>query len=261
MKIGFFDSGLGGLLILKAVTKVLPDYDYEFYGDTANLPYGDKTEEEIFKLTKKGVEQLFAKDCLLVIIACNTASAETLRKLQDTILLGKYATRRILGVIIPTAEKVIESGLNRVVLFATLRTVESQKYDRELMKLSAEVKLTSKALPKLVPLIESGQQDEAVKQICEETRLMKNFGAQVIILGCTHYSLLKDTVRTALGEGGVVISQDEIIPGKLKDYLFRHPEIETKLSTNATRNIFLTAHKPEYDGIIKLLMGGVFIGD
>jgi glutamate racemase len=114
MKIGFFDSGLGGLTILKAVVKELPQYDYVYYGDTLHLPYGDKTEEEIFTLTKTGIEYLFEKGCVLVIVACNTASAETLRKLQDSWLLETYPDRKVLGVIVPTLERVLE------VIFQTL---------------------------------------------------------------------------------------------------------------------------------------------
>ncbi len=260
MKIGFFDSGLGGLIMLRAVARELPQYDYEFYGDTAHLPYGDRSEEEIYELTKAGVEHLFARDCALVIIACNTASAETLRRLQDTMLTERWVTRRILGVIIPTIEAIAETGKRHVTLFATKRTVESLKYDRELAKAGLSVELTSEALPKLVPLIESGDA-AATELLTERTRAASLAGAEVIILGCTHYSLLKEAVREALGGEGVVISQDEIIPTKLKWYLDHHPEIETHLTKGATRNIFLTAHKPEYDTIIHHLMGGVILND
>lgn len=261
MKIGFFDSGLGGLVILKAVAKYLPEYDYEFYGDTAHLPYGDRSEEEIFSLTKAGVQHLFDRDCALVIIACNTASAETLRRLQDSILVGGYAKRRILGVIIPTIEAVTVSGFKSVTLFATKRTVSSGKYDRELDFRSSPVTLVSVALPQLVPLIESGDYDAANSLIEEATLSALENGAEAIILGCTHYCLLKDVVRKALGEKGVVFSQDELIPERLRDYLARHRDIETMLSKQSSRNIFLTAHKPEYDAIIKNLMNGVMVSN
>jgi glutamate racemase len=132
MKIGFFDSGLGGLMILKAVAKALPEFDYEFYGDTANLPYGDKSEAAIYELTKQGVEHLFKRDCALVIVACNTASAETLRRLQDEYLPESYPDRRILGVIIPTVEEVMQEKYSNAILLATKRTVESKKYEKEL---------------------------------------------------------------------------------------------------------------------------------
>src|SRR3989338_6111066 len=135
MKIGFFDSCLGGLITLKAVAKALPQYDYEFYGDTANLPYGGKSEEEIFELTKAGIMHLFKRDCLLVIVACNTASAETLRRLQDGFLKSEYPDHRVLGVIIPTVEELVSGDIKHALLVATKRTVDSGKYERELAKL------------------------------------------------------------------------------------------------------------------------------
>ena len=134
MKIGFFDSGLGGLTIMSAVIKKLPQYDYEFYGDTANLPYGDKSEEEIFNLTKRGIDNLFKKNCLLIIVACNTASAETLRELQNNYLIKNYPERKILGVIIPTIETLKEEEIQHAILIGTNRTINSKKYDLELIK-------------------------------------------------------------------------------------------------------------------------------
>jgi glutamate racemase len=176
-------------------------------------------------------------------------------------LVGEYERRRILGVIIPTIEEVVESELSPVVLFATKRTVESGKYGRELRKLGATTELVSQALPGLVPLIESGRDREAKTLIVAETKNAKAAGAKAVILGCTHYSLLKDVVRGVIAGEGDVFSQDEIIPGKLKDYLERHPEIENKLSRTASRNIYLTAHRSEYDEVIRHLMGGVVIPD
>jgi glutamate racemase len=259
MKIGFFDSGLGGLIILKAVAKELPAYDYEFYGDTAHVPYGDRSEEEIYELTKAGVEHLFERDSALVIIACNTASAETLRRLQDSILIGGYADRRILGVIIPTVEAVCDLGVTRVNLLATTRTVESGKYDTELRKLNEGIALTAKALPKLVPLIEGGDWTAAEEMICAEVSALEISEDSGVILGCTHYCLLKEAVRGVMGGKGVVFSQDEIIPVRLADYLSRHPEIEGRLSRTGSRNIFLTDNRSQYDAVIKNLMGGFIV--
>lgn len=258
MKIGFFDSGLGGLIILKAVARLLPQYDFEYYGDTANVPYGDKTEAEIYNLTKAGVEHLFSRDSALIVIACNTASAETLRKLQDTILVDEYRDRRILGVIIPTVEEVIDSGVKEVMLFATKRTVESQKYDKEFNKLDSNIKLNAKALPALVPLIEGGDWDKAQILLSTETALAIESGSKNIILGCTHYSLLKEKVRAIEGVGEVY-SQDEIIPQKLADYLDRHPEIAQRLSNTGKREIVITKHNPHYDCLTAQFLGGVYL--
>ena len=280
-KIGLFDSGLGGLTILRAVARELPKYDYLYYGDTAHLPLGDKTEEEIFAYTKAGVLELFKKDCALVIIACNTASAATLRRLQDTFLQEEYPHRRILGVVIPTVEELINNNYEKALLIATRRTVASHKYDQELSARSPRpISLHAIATPELVPLIEQGQSEEAAKLAIStiESALESDGPFDVVILGCTHYTKLKDALRTHFDGAAKprqtlnlnpnpsslnlsILSQDEIIPAKVSDYLARHPEIETKLrkSSNASRDIILTLHRPDYDDAIKELLGGVMI--
>ncbi|MFZ2252739.1 MAG: glutamate racemase [Minisyncoccia bacterium] len=241
MKIGFFDSGLGGLTILKATRELLPQYEYVYFGDTANLPYGDKTEDEIFDFTRDAVIGLFEKGALLVIVACNTASAESVRRLQDTILTGVYADRKVLGVIIPTIEALIESGAQNVLLIGTRRTISSGKYDIELKKISSRINLTSFATPKLVPYIESGNIPGACTTL--EINLHDKIGEEIdtIVLGCTHYTLLKDCVRDIYNVR--VISQDEIIPEKIKSYLAKHTEIETRLSRKGTVKIILSGEE------------------
>lgn len=258
MNIGFFDSGLGGLLILKAVAKELPQYDYIYYGDTANVPFGDKTEAEIFSFTKNAITELFRKDCLLVIVACNTSSAETLRKIQDTYLKEEYPDRRILGVIVPTVEEVIEQGHKRAILIATKRTVESGKYKRELAKLDASLELVSIAAPEIVPLIESHQDGEAVATAIKALEAEVREG-DVVLLGCTHYILLKDALREHFGSSLSIVSQDEVIPKKLADYLDRHPEITSRLTSTGKREITLTEYRPDYDRLTAEFLGGAYI--
>jgi glutamate racemase len=233
MKIGVFDSGLGGLTILDAIHARLPEYDYIYYGDTKNLPYGDKSEDEIYVLTKRAVIELFECDALLVIIACNTASAESLRRLQDTLLVGPYEDRRILGVIIPTIEELIDSGAKRTLLIGTRRTIDSHKYERELEKRDVRnLNLMSVPTPELVPLIESGRMDEAYAVL--DNHLVPRIGEiDTLILGCTHYTALKGYARTKYG-GLRIISQDEIIPKKLEAYLRKHLEINSRLTRGAT---------------------------
>jgi len=257
MKIGLFDSGLGGLTILKAVAKALPEYDYEFYGDTANLPYGDKSEAVIFELTKRGVEHLFQRDCALIIVACNTASAETLRRLQDEYLPDAYPERRILGVIIPTIEEVIDAALKNVLLIGTRRTIESHKYELELAKFADAPALVAEATPVLVPLIEMGDIEPAVSEVL--TVVTAAGEVDGVVLGCTHYSVLKDRLRAELPTTVRIFSQDEIIPIKLAKYLENHPEIKSKLSRGGSRNVFLTDASPRYDDVIRELLGGAFI--
>jgi glutamate racemase len=258
MNIGLFDSGLGGLTILKAVAKNLPEYDYLFYGDTANLPYGDKSESDVYSLTSRGVRWLFEHDCALVIVACNTASAATVRKLQDEFLPSEYPERRLLGVIVPTVEELIFSTPTNVTLIATKRTVDSGKYDLEIENKNIKnVLLTSIATPDLVPLIECGEVSVAT-DVAADVIIKHTPDAHSIILGCTHYTKLKNELRERFSEKKF-ISQDEIIPTKLATYLQRHPEIETKLSKNQTRTIHLTEHRPDYDQLAGFFLGGVLL--
>jgi glutamate racemase len=243
MKIGIFDSGLGGLSILHAIREQLPEYDYMYYGDTAHLPYGDKTEEEILALTSKAVHELFSQNAVLIIIACNTASAETLRVLQDTMLTGKYTNRRILGVIIPTIEEIIASGSQQALLIGTTRTVDSKKYDRELEKRNAtNIEFASCATPELVPLIESGDSTGALTYL--ENILAPRVGeVDTLILGCTHYTVLKKPLRERF-KNLQIISQDEIIPVKLEMYLEVHSDLREQLTRNNSCIHIITGEEP-----------------
>ena len=262
MKIGFFDSGLGGLMVLKAVVKHLPEYDYEYYGDTKHVPYGDRSEAEIYELTKAGVLHLFERNCALVVIACNTASAETLRRLQDEFLPKEYPTRKILGVIIPVIEEVIKGECKRVLMFATQRTVSSGKYHLELGKRNeVHTKIEAVATPELVPLLEEGNiiGASAIAQVLIDERFFSGREIDGLILGCTHYTLLADTLRESYGDSIQIFSQAEIIPEKLDEYLMRHTEIETALSRGGGRNVFLTEHKESYDTHIAMLLEGRFM--
>ena len=261
MKIGFFDSGLGGLTILKSVVGALPQYDYAYYGDTKNLPYGDKTEAEIFEFSKVAIEYLFQKDCALVIVACNTASAETLRVLQDTWLPKTYPERRILGVIVPTVEEVIAANVQKVLLLATKRTVESNKYQIELHNRTEQcIDLEQVATPELVPFIELGEIQAAAQAAI--SRIEGAVGeSEVVVLGCTHYTQIKNELRSHFGDAIKIISQDEIIPKKISEYLDKHPEIQAKLTNTGERSIHLTEHRSRYDVLAGQFLGGVFVGE
>lgn len=257
MKIGFFDSGLGGLTVLNAVIKELPEYDYHFYGDTAHIPYGDKTEKEIFTYTKNGIEYLFDHECMLVIVACNTASAETLRTLQTEYLPHVYPDRKLLGVVIPTIESVSESGCRNILLLATKRTVDSRKYEIELRKLKNEnVELTTVAMPELVPLIELGETNEALRiaQNIVQTYVSEREDIDGVVLGCTHYTVLSGGLRK-LFHHLHIFSQDEIIPKKLALYLRKHTEIDMRLSKTSKRIIqFTGAEKSHSSTLVETIM-------
>lgn len=259
MKIGFFDSGLGGLTIVKPTALLLQQYDYYFFGDTANLPYGDKTEEEIFALTKTGVRALFERDCVLVIIVCNTASVQTLHKLQDEFLPAEYSDRKILGVVVPTVEALLARSRQRVLLLATKRIVDSGKYQLEIShRATTYISLQAAATPELVPLIELGEIDVAAKSAI--TRIETEGGeSEVVILGCTHYTQIKGQLRNYFGESKIILSQDEIIPEKIQEYLKLHPEVTSRLSTTGKRDIHLTKHRSDYDRVMSQLLGGVYM--
>jgi glutamate racemase len=261
MKIGFFDSGLGGLTIMKAVSSQLPQYDYAYYGDTKNLPYGDKSEEEIYRLTKIGVEYLLQADCALVIIACNTASAETARKIQDEFLPAHYPDRKVLGIIVPTIESLVFDKFTKVALIGTKRTIESNKYLNELKNNKNNlVELIQISTPELVPLIELGEIAAAATQAI--SRVDQEAGdSEVVVLGCSHYTQIKNSLRLHYGSKKEILSQDEIIPNKLIDYLDRHPEISKLLTSEGTRTIHLTEHRPDYDHVMGQFLGGVFLVD
>ncbi len=242
MKIGFFDSGLGGLYLLHAVARKLPQYDYVFLGDTKNLPYGDKTQDQIYRLTSKGVEYLFKHGCELVIIACNTSSAQALRKIQQMFLPKYYRDRKVLGVIRPTVELI---KVGDVCVLATSSTVKARAYTKELKKINSKIKTIEIAAPELVPLIESGHLDKIKMKVEMYSGLVRNKKVKHLILGCTHYAVVADQFAENL-KGIKLISQDEIIPTKLSDYLDNHPEIKSKLSKNRRKEFYVTSLNKDF---------------
>lgn len=248
MKIGIFDSGLGGLFILKSLVKKLPRYDYIYLGDTKNLPYGDKSQKQIFQLAEKAVNYLFDHDCAIVLIACNTASSQALRKLQL-----KYPNRKILGIIQPTVESTVIRDSMTVGIIGTQRTIDSGAYLRELVKINPKLNVIQKATPKLVPMIEKGHFDHPITQ--NYLKPLKAKKIEVLILACTHYPIIKKQIREIVGKKIKVISPDELLPAKLKDYLNRHTEISRKLSKNAKIELLVTQKSDHYQTLAKKWFG------
>lgn len=254
MKIGIFDSGLGGLIVARAIRKVLPEYDYVYLGDTKRVPYGNRSHEAVFQFTEEAVDYLFSKEnCAIVIIACNTASARALRRLQQEYLptlplpsLSLYRGRRkegvfrrkILGVLIPAAEEAAK--FERVGILGTLGTVTSGTFPAEIKKLNKKTKIFQNAAPMLVPLAEEGETRNAMPFIKKYLQPLTNKKLDALVLGCTHYPIFKKEIRKQMDLRVKIISQDEIIPKKLKNYFARHPEIENKLSKNKTAKILVT---------------------
>lgn len=229
--IGVFDSGLGGLTVLKYFLAKLPDYNYIYLGDNARLPYGEKSPATIYEYTREAMEFLFAQGCNLVIIACNTASAQALRRLQQEYLTQNYPDRRILGVIRPLVESVAKNkNLKSVGVIGTKATINSNAYKIELEKLSPELEVEQQKTPLLVPLIEEGwaEKPETKMILKKYLRPLKTKQINALILGCTHYPFLYQEIKKIMGRRIIVPQPGEIIAASLNDYLKRHPELGLK---------------------------------
>ena len=255
MKIGIFDSGLGGLVIAKSIFKSLPKYDYVYLGDTKNLPYGEKSSTTIYAYTKKAVDFLFKQNCQIAIVACNTSSALALRRLQQKYLPKAYPGRRILGVVVPTLEVANVGRGKRIGIIGTSATIKSHIYKKELEKIDRGAKIFELATPKLVPLIETNSLQSAQKALELYLKTLLKKDIQALILGCTHYPLLKQVIRKVVGSSVAVISQDEIIPDKLADYLKRHGQIEKKLTKHGSQEFLVTAMNKNFNNVAKRLFG------
>lgn len=248
-KIGIFDSGYGGLTILRSIKKILPQYDYLYLGDNARAPYGTRSFDIVYRFTLEAVKTLFARGCHLVILACNTASAKALRSIQQNDLPIIAPAKRVLGVIRPTVEVLGNiSKSRRIGILATPGTVRSNSYTLEIQKLFPDMKIYEQACPLWVPIIEAGEAqspgaDYFVKKYIDSV-MSKDKSIDTLVLGCTHYPLLMTKIRQAVAKEISIVSQGDIVAGSLKDYLSRHPEIESKCAQNGTIN-FLTTENPE----------------
>ncbi len=251
MKIGIFDSGLGGLIIAKAIKKAMPEYDYVYLGDTKRVPYGNRSHEAVFEFTKEAMNYLFKKEnCGIIIIACNTASARALRRIQQEYLVEYNNTRHlmgepernILGVLVPTAEECAKYG--RVGVLGTLGTISSNTFPSEIKKLNSKTIVFQNPAPMLVPLAEAGEKIMAKPFLQKYLKPFMNKKLEAVALGCTHYPFFKTEIKKMLPKSIKLISQDEIVPKKFKDYLVRHGDIEKRLAKKGTIKILLTDITP-----------------
>ncbi len=238
MKIGVMDSGLGGLIITKAFIQQMPQYDYVYFGDTKNLPYGDKDPKDVLQYTIDAVEFLIKKKCRLIIIACNTASSIALRFLQQKYMPEHHPKVKVLGVIVPTVEEAIVSSKTSIGVAATNSTVNSHIYRIEIEKINPEIKVQELATPKLVPLIEAADFAAADREIAQYLKFFKKIDC--LILGCTHYPIVAEAFARHLPAGVQVISQYDFMGDKLADYLNRHPEIESMLDKNGRHEFYVS---------------------
>ncbi len=261
--IGVFDSGYGGLSILKEIVRVLPGYDYLYLGDNARTPYGTRSFDVVYHYTNEAVRKLFSLGCPLVILACNTASAKALRTIQQTDLPLIDAGKRVLGVIRPSVEALAAYSRNgHVGILATRGTVASESYPLEIEKLYGPggFHITQKACPMWVPLVENNELSGAGTEYFVKKYIDELFQSDplidAVVLGCTHYPLLGELIRRYVPQGVKIIEQGHIVADSLKDYLKRHGDMEALLSKQRSVR-YLTTEQPE----LFAPMAGLFMGE
>lgn len=257
--IGVFDSGYGGLTILKEIRQLLPQYDYIYLGDNARAPYGPRSFEVVYRFTLEAVRYLFSQGCRLVILACNTASAEALRTIQQNDLPKIDPSRRVLGVIRPTVERLGElSRSGNIGVLGTKGTVRSQSYDMEIAKLYPSFTTTSEACPMWVPLVENHEAtspgadyfiDKYISALLSQNRQI-----DTILLACTHFPILYPKIRQRVNEAINVVCQGEIVAESLADYLKRHPEMETRCSKGGTCRYLTTENPQSFSSLARIFL-------
>jgi len=244
--IGVFDSGYGGLTVLRELVKLLPEYDYCYFGDNARTPYGTRSYETVYRYTLECVKYLFDKGCGLIILACNTASAKALRTIQQNDLLPH---QRVLGVIRPCAEAIGQyTQTGHIGILGTVGTIQSESYPVEIAKLNPHIKIFQEACPMWVPLVENNEyQNDGADYFVQrhiDNVLRQSPDIDTLVLACTHYPLLIDKIRKYTPVGVQILSQGGIVAESLADYLRRHREIDNRLGKSGIR-IFQTTDSPE----------------
>lgn len=258
--IGIFDSGYGGLTVLKEIVKRLPEYDYVYLGDNARAPYGTRSFEAVYEYTLECVQKLFSMNCELVILACNTSSAKALRTIQQKDLPRIAPNKRVLGVIRPTTEIVGKhTKTGHVGVLGTTGTVTSNSYPIEIEKFYPEIKVHQEACTMWVSLVENNEFETAgadfYVQKNLESLLNKDKQIDTIILGCTHYPLLINKIKKYLPESITLLSQGEIVANSLVNYLDRHQEMEQKCSKGGSIEFFTTDSPENFDAAASMFFG------
>ena len=249
--IGVFDSGYGGLTILDKIRKQMPTYDYIYLGDNARTPYGPRSFEIVYEFTLQAVKKLFDLECPLVILACNTASAKALRTIQQVNLPSIDPTRRVLGVIRPTAECIGTLTHSRHVgILATSGTIKSQSYILEIKKLFPDISIMGEACPMWVPLVENNEyQSEGADYFVQKhinNLLEKDPLIDTFILGCTHYPLLIDKIKRFTPPHIQIVAQGEYVAHSSQDYLQRHPEMHNRCTKGGTCHFLTTESSDKF---------------
>ena len=258
--IGIFDSGYGGLTILKEIQTLLPEFDYLYLGDNARSPYGIRSFEIVYEFTLQAVKWLFEQGCPLVILACNTASAKALRTIQQKDMPQIAPKKRVLGVIRPTAEIIGKiTRTKHVGVLGTPGTISSLSYSLEIGKLFPDIQVTGEACPLWVPLVENGEYDKPGADYFIQQNLnnilQRDPEIDTLILGCTHYPLLENKIRQFLPKSIQIVSQGKWVAESLKNYLSRHPEIKEKCSKNGTALFYTTESETKFSQMASLFLG------
>jgi glutamate racemase len=248
--LGIFDSGFGGLTILKELAKEMPNYDFAYLGDNARTPYGNRSFESIYLYTLEAVSYLFSLGCPLVILACNTASAKALRTIQQRDLPHLAPENRVLGIIRPMAEEIGNfTKTGHAGILGTEGTIASGSYLLEIAKFWPDLHVEQEPCPMLVPLVENGLLTHPATEafIIEYTQkiLAKDPGIDTLLLGCTHYPLLKEVFEKILPKNITVLSQGPVVAQKTKEYLAKHKEIDSRIAKNGKIR-FLTTDSAEF---------------
>jgi glutamate racemase len=258
--IGVFDSGYGGLTVLKEIVSKLPQYNYIYLGDNARAPYGSRSFETVYQYTLQSVKWFFEQGCPLVILACNTASAKALRTIQQIDLPKIAPDKRVLGIVRPTSEIIGQYTKTKSVgILATNGTVQSQSYEIEIKKNFPDITVTQQACPMWVPLVENNEYENHGADYFIKKNIINLFNKEknidTVLLACTHYPLLMKKIKEYMPVDINVISQGEIVANSLADYLFRHPEMETRLFKNERRLFFTTDSVEDFDTHGKIFFG------
>jgi glutamate racemase len=265
--IGIFDSGFGGLTVMKEYLKKYPKYDYMYLGDQANTPYGSRSKEQVNKLVVQNIDFLVKKGCKLIIVACNTASADALRHVQG-IYKGKPT---ILGVLVPAVEEALRATrFGNIGVIGTRGTIESNAYERELKKYESElykpkdgrakghVRVYQQACPLLVPLVEEGMIKHPITRMLlkKYLRPLKHAHADTLILGCTHYPLLQKEIERIMGKQCKVISSAKAAVDAIEEYFKKHPDVEKSITKKGKRTYYTTDSPERFEDL-----GSRFLGE
>jgi glutamate racemase len=260
--LGFFDSGFGGLSVVREIRKRLPKHSLVYLGDNARTPYGGLPPDTIYQYTLEGVIELFQRGANVVVLACNTSSSVALRRIQQQYLPVHHPDKRVLGIVIPTAEEVSRLSVTKVIgVLATEVTVMSYAYPQELYKIDSAVNVIQQACPLLVPMIEAGELENVEDVVASyfDQLMAQDSRIDTVLLGCTHYALIERSIRKVIPQRLRVVSQGAIVADKLADYLDRHPEFASSMDHSGAATFLTTEYSDRMRRLATLFYGSPIV--